>query len=917
MANIPGTANANTLTGTGSADSIAGFGGNDSVVAGGGADSVWAGAGNDTVFGGADNDVLFGDLDRAGTWGYQVYDRNFNSNNNQAFQIENGTLRGSGLSTDFNVTAHVQAARGSTADPDDFGVIYTATFTATTAGTYTFRTTSDDGSTLRLFNSAGTPLTWSGQSTGQNGLTYLNNDFHQGATTRQASVTLAAGESYTIELRVWENAGLQVLGAEVLPPGGSWQSLANNTTFIGTGTHAGADLLDGGDGNDSIDAGAGNDTLLGAAGNDTLLGGAGQDSLDGGIGTDSLEGGLGNDTLRLGVDNDADIASGGDGDDVILTEHGSLTVADTVFGGAGNDSITGGSGIDSLSGDAGNDTLLGGGGNDSLFGGADSDSLDGGAGNDTLSGGDGTDTLLGDVGDDTLEGGAGADLLNAGSGMDYGDYRNSDGGVSVDLAAGTGTGGHAQGDTLSGVDGLFGSGFGDTLRGFDGESTVPGDAYTNIFYGGDGGDLLDGRGGADSLFGDAGNDTIIGGTGNDVMQGGNGNDRLVLDDNDGSDTLTGGEDAGDLDVLDATAVSGNLTVAITGAEAGTITGAGLNGGFTQIERLELGSGNDTVNAASGADPIQLDGGSGTDRLVVAGGAIQRGDVTVDDTAVGTFTPASGGAPISFGPSAALQLSDILATYKNGSIDITGGTPLSGQIGGVQFSNFETLDFDIICFTPGTRIATAQGEVAVETLRPGDLVQTLDHGLQPLRWVGRTRVPALGKLAPVRISRCALGNRRDLLVSPQHRMLVTGWQAAMLFGEDEVLVPAQALVNGRQVTRVEGGMVDYVHLLFDRHEIVWSEGAPSESFHPGQQGWKALDAAARAEVLALFPDLASSFAAYGPSARPSLRGFEGRALARMLWPEPDQRRAGRNPAARASASVQNQASPLAVEIRVAS
>ena len=917
MANVPGTGAANTLNGTAQADSIAGVAGNDSVVAGGGADSVWAGAGNDTVFGGTGDDVIFGDLDRVATWGYQIYDRNFNSNNNQAFQIESGTLRGSGLSTDFNVTAQVQAARGSTADPDDFGIIYVSTFTATVSGTYTFRTTSDDGSTLRLFNSAGTALTWSAQSTGQTGLTYLNNDFHQGATTRQASVTLSAGQSYTIELRVWENAGQQVLGTDVLAPGGTWQSLANNTTFIGTGTHIGNDLLDGGDGNDNIDAGAGNDTLLGGAGNDTLLGGDGLDSLDGGIGADSLDGGIGNDTLRLGVDNDADLAFGGDGDDVILTEHGSLTVADTVFGGAGNDSVTGGSGIDWLSGDAGNDTLLGGGGSDSLFGGADNDSLDGGAGNDTLSGGDGTDTLIGGDGDDTLEGGAGADVLNAGSGMDYGDYRNSDAGVSVDLAAGTGTGGHAQGDTLSGVDGLFGSAFGDTLRGFDGQSTVPGDAYTNIFYGGDGNDLLDGRGGDDSLFGDAGNDTIIGGTGNDVMDGGAGSDRLVLDDNDGDDTLFGGESAGDLDVVDATAVSGNLTVNVTAAETGTISGAGLNGSFAQIERLELGSGNDTVNVANSGDILQLDGGSGIDRLVVSGDAIQRGDVTVDDTAAGSFTPANGGAEISFGPSAALQLSDILATYRNGTISISGSTPLSGQIGGVQFSNFETLDFDIICFTPGTRIATARGAVAVEDLRPGDLVQTLDHGLQPLRWVGRKRVPAFGKLAPVRIAAGALGNARDLIVSPQHRMLVSGWQAAMLFGEDEVLVPAQALVNGRQVIRVEGGMVDYIHLLFDRHEVIWSEGAPSESFHPGQQGWKALDAAARAEVLALFPELANSFSAYGPSARPSLRGFEGRALARMLWPDPDQRRAGRKPAARASASVQNQASPLAVEMRVAS
>ncbi len=766
MANIPGTGGADTLGGSNQVDSIAGFSGNDSISAGNGADSVWAGAGNDSVAGGSGNDVIFGDLDRISTWGYRVYDRDFSSANGQAFTIESGTLRGSGLATNFDVTSHVLAARGTSGDPNDFGVIYTATFTATTAGTYTFRTSSDDGSTLRLFDASGAALIWSNQSTGQTGLSYLNNDFHQSVTTRQAGVTLAAGQSYTIEVRVWENAGLQVLGADVLAPGGSWQSLANNTTFIGTGTHAGNDLLDGGDGNDSLEGGAGNDTLLGGAGNDTLLGGDGPDTLDGGIGADVLEGGAGNDTVRLGVDSDADLAYGGDGDDVIATEHASATVADTVYGGSGQDAITGGSGID-------------------------------------------------------------------------------------------------------------------------------------------------------RLFGDAGNDTLTGGGGNDLMDGGAGSDRLVLDDNHGTDTLTGGEDAGDLDVVDATAVAGNLTVSVTGLETGTITGAGLNGSFSQIERLELGSGNDTISVASAAQPIRIDAGAGTDRLVIAGGAIQRSAVSVTNTASGTFTPANGGAPISFGPSGPQTLADVLATYKNGTIQISGGAPLSGQVGQVQFANVEGLDLQVICFTPGTRIATAEGEVAVEFLRPGDLVQTLDHGLQPLRWVGRTRVPALGRLAPVRIAAHALGNRRALLVSPQHRMLVSGWQAAMLFAEDEVLVPAQALVNGRQVTRVEGGTVDYIHLLFDRHEVIWAEGAPSESFHPGQQGWQALDSAARAEVLALFPQLAGSFSAYGPSARPSLRGFEGRALARMLWPDPDQRRAGRKPAARASASVQNHASPFAVEMRVAS
>jgi hypothetical protein len=236
--------------------------------------------------------------------------------------------------------------------------------------------------------------------------------------------------------------------------------------------------------------------------------------------------------------------------------------------------------------------------------------------------------------------------------------------------------------------------------------------------------------------------------------------------------------------------------------------------------------------------------------------------------------------IAFGPSEVLQLSDILAIYKRGEITVSGATPLSGLVGSVNFEDFEQLDFDIICFTRGTRIRTAFGERRIETLRIGDQVATLDHGLQRIRWIGSSLRPAIGDLAPIRIAAGTLGNRRDLLVSPQHRMLLRGWLAELHFGEPEVLVPAKALADGKSVRSETGGLVEYFHILFDRHEIIFAEGAPSESFHPGEQGWKALDHATRAEILQIFPQLACpGFAAYGPAARPSLRGFEARTIAR--------------------------------------
>lgn len=881
MANIPGSQSADSLSGSGNADSLLGFQGNDTISAGGGADSVWAGAGNDSVSGGAGDDVLRGDSDLAQMWSWRVYDRNFNSNNGQAPSIESGTLRGSGVASSFDVNGHALAARGTTGDPNDFGVVYTSTFTATTAGSYRFSTTSDDGSTIIIRNAFGTALTWTGQTTGQSGLTYMNNDFHQSAATRSGSVTLAAGETYTIEVRFWENEGSNTLSATVTPPGGTAVDLASSP-YIGSGVYSGNDTLSGDGGNDTLYGEGGNDSLSGGTGDDVLYGGDGADVIVDGSGADLAYGGAGNDTITLGADGEGDIAWGDDGADVITTTHVSQTLADTVYGGAGNDTITGGSGIDLFHGDAGADVLSGGGGNDTLYGGADADSLSGGDGNDLLDGGDGADTLMGEGGDDTLMGSAGADVLAGGSGMDYADYSGSDAGVSVDLASGTGAGGQAEGDILSGIDGLYGSAHDDTLRGFDGQSSDPTDGYTNIFYGGAGNDILDGRGGDDELYGGADNDTLIGGAGNDLMEGGTGSDSFLLTDTAGADTILGGEGAGDLDVLDASGVTGGTTLTYSGAEAGSLSGSGLSANFSEIERVQLGQGDDSVTAASGLGPMSIGGGAGTDVLTIGGQPVNRADIAVDDSASGTFSPGNGAPAIAFGPGEALTLSQVLASYKTGALQIT-GTNLSGSVGELSFDGFEKVTADIICFCRGTRIATATGERPVEDLRPGDLIVTLDHGLQPLRWAGGSRRLAVGALAPVRIRAGALGNTADLRVSPQHRLLVSGWQVGLLFAEDEVLVPAIALVNGTTVTRDEGGLVDYFHLLFDRHEILMSDGAPSESFHPGDQGWQALDAAARDEILLLFPELADQRASAAALARPCLRAFEGRALAALLWP----------------------------------
>jgi hypothetical protein len=161
-------------------------------------------------------------------------------------------------------------------------------------------------------------------------------------------------------------------------------------------------------------------------------------------------------------------------------------------------------------------------------------------------------------------------------------------------------------------------------------------------------------------------------------------------------------------------------------------------------------------------------------------------------------------------------------------------------------------FGPTCFTPGTPIDTPDGPRAIEDLRVGDLVTTLDHGAQPIRLITRDQFCAIDKFAPIRFAVGAIGNDAPLLVSPQHRMLITGWQAELYFGQDEVLVAAKHLVNGHSVTQVLGGTVEYIHLMFDQHQIVSGGGVPSESYFP-EHAMNGQDADVMDEILMLFPE----------------------------------------------------------------
>ncbi|MFV0291948.1 MAG: Hint domain-containing protein [Paracoccus sp. (in: a-proteobacteria)] len=170
---------------------------------------------------------------------------------------------------------------------------------------------------------------------------------------------------------------------------------------------------------------------------------------------------------------------------------------------------------------------------------------------------------------------------------------------------------------------------------------------------------------------------------------------------------------------------------------------------------------------------------------------------------------------------------------------------------------------IVCFTLGTLIKTDRGEVTVEDLGPGDLVLTKDNGFKPLLWIGRQTVPLSRsedsqRLRPVRIRAGALGGglpEQDLYVSQQHRVLVKSKISQRMMGFDEVLIPAKKLLDIEGVDIVtDCDEVTYVHFLFDQHEIVYSNGAETESLFTGPEALRAVSKEAREEILTLFPEL---------------------------------------------------------------
>ena len=917
------------LFGEADRDSLVGDFGNDTLYGGGDTDTISGGDGDDYIFeDGTDNgsDSIFGGLG-TDTVDYSLYNDSINAS------LATGIVNPSGAGNNDTLSsievligsAFGDEITGSTGNDGLFGGGGNDTINGGDGDDTVGGGIGDDsltggaGNDTADFSNASANLTinlTSGSATGQG--TDILNGFEN---------AIGGSGNDTITGTTGDNLLASGAGDDSVSAGSG-----NDSVTAGTGN----DRVDAGIGNDTIDGGAGNDVLRGGSGDDSVSGGDGADTIYAGSGSDTVDGGSGSDLIYGGssattsatfilngtftgggtgwtgtdleFNPESSYFTGGSSNGVseidgnsgqttvmnqsftvgealsaqltfrgivrrdgtvgvdgyrveILDASGNVILTQTILPGSnalpnwtnysfdldfpaagtytlrfteiGNGDSLGAlvddvqitstlDTADVLTGGDGNDTLYGGAGSDVISGNADDDLLYGDAGNDTLSGGTGNDALFGGTGDDSLDGGTGNNLLDGGAGNDA---------LTSDLGDDTLYGGTGN-DTISAGAGA------DVVDGGTGDDTILFGEGADTVYGGDGNDLVDDvigteLAGANLIYGGSGNDSLWSGDGDDTLFGGTGNDDIFGED--GNDFISGG----------------------AGADA-------LSGGI----------GNDTFSVGLG----DIDTVSGTE--VILGGGVPY-TLLPDPTDVDVLDVSAFG--IAYGWSqVVIDYTGGDPTSESGTIRLYADVAQTILLGTINFDNIEVI---IPCFTPGTRIETDRGLVPVEALAPGDLVLTRDHGLQPLRWVGRRQLSYLDLLAnpdlqPVRIGRDAvdgIGPDRSMLVSPQHRLLIEGAAAELLFGEAEVLVAAKHLLGRAEVTRAlptEG--VTYIHLLFDRHEIVQSDGIWTESFQPAERMLSAMEAEVRAEVLALFPTLVASAKGYG-AARLSLKAHEVQVL----------------------------------------
>ena len=503
-------------------------------------------------------------------------------------------------------------------------------------------------------------------------------------------------------------------------------------------------------------------------------------------------------------------------------------------------------------------------------------------GNDTIDGGDGDDVILGNGGDDSLTGGDGSDSVEGGEGDDIIDTSGNEPNPLPDRGFPGYTG------TTPSIPPIPAD-----ADPSDDMDTVAGGAGNDTITTGDDDDLIMGGAGDDSIDAGIDDDTVDGGADNDVITGGEGSDSLLG--GAGDDTLYGGLDPSFPDGLnimddgaDGRPVDPDPTNGMDTIEGGE--GNDLIFGQDDDDLISGGEGDDTIDA--GIDDDTVTGGAGNDMITGGHGVDSLSGGADRDTFIGgtdgdTVDGGSGGDDFDTldltGQNFVItsQTLDADGNSYSGTIDLLDGS--DSVIGTMSYNEIERI---IPCFTPGTLIATPQGERRVEDLKAGDRVITRDNGIQEIRWIGTRcltsdELQGAPHLQPVLIRRGALGNglpERDMMVSPNHRVLVANDKTALYFEDREVLVAAKHLTGLEGVDMVETTAVTYIHFMFEQHEVVLSDGAWTESFQPGDLTLRGLDREQRNEVFELFPELQTMEGreAY-TSARRSLKKHEAQLL----------------------------------------
>ncbi|VAV94077.1 hypothetical protein MNBD_ALPHA07-627 [hydrothermal vent metagenome] len=303
---------------------------------------------------------------------------------------------------------------------------------------------------------------------------------------------------------------------------------------------------------------------------------------------------------------------------------------------------------------------------------------------------------------------------------------------------------------------------------------------------------------------------------------------------------------------------------------------------TQFIYSAGGGTNVTLDDTSGGDTVFNDDQTGGHQITDGGGLVANGQVVESESHI--FVRALDAFGNQTGPTI-----DITVFSQGGVTQNVWGfasdIPLQDGVtyvktGGSNVGDSNYADF-ITCFGPDTQIETAEGPKNVTHIKPGDQVWTLNNGLQPVQWVGRTTVPGTGAFAPVVFAPGAIGNGAELVVSQQHRILLENDAAELLFGEKQVLVAAKHLCGMKGVALRPQANIDYTHLMFDQHQIIRSNGSLTESFFLTENSANAIEVGQKSELEALFPTLKDGIDNFGSTEALVLKANEASTLRAYL------------------------------------